>query len=95
MYSNKNVEHAGMGHGKTLSTYHPDSLRSRVFVQDYVPPLRNMSSVVFGDRSGRDTKHYTTSYNNSFKGSTFLGVPDSHPGITAYKNRWVRRQIDK
>lgn len=84
-----------MGSNKTLVSYHPNRQRSRILSQDYVPPLRNTSNVKFGERDARDTKHYTTTYNNSFKGVTFLGVPDSHPGITAYKNRWVRRQLDK
>lgn len=84
-----------MGSKKTLVSYHPNKQRSRILSQDYIPPLRNTSNVRFGEREARDTKHYVSTYNNSFKGATFLGIPDSHPGITAYKNRWTRRQIDK
>lgn len=61
----------------------------------YIPPRRNTSSIHFGDRDARNTKHYKTIYSNDFKGATFLGIPDSHPGITAYKNRWIRKQIAK
>ena len=84
-----------MGRGKTLLSYHPDRQRSRIKSQDYIPPMRNTSSIVFGDRSSRDTKHYTTTNSNSYRGLSFLGIPASHPGIIAYKNRWIRKQIAK
>ena len=94
-HSNKSPEHAGMGLGKTLTSYNPNHQRSRNFTPDYIPPIRNRSSVMLGDSSVRDTKHYTTTYKNCYRGTTLLGIPDSHPGIAAYKNEWVRRQIDK
>ena len=62
---------------------------------DYVVPIRNSSSLTFGDRTARDTKHYATTYNDSFKGVSYLGTPNSHPGITAYKNRWIKSQNGK
>jgi hypothetical protein len=94
-HKTKNVEHAGMGMGKTLSSYHPNKTRSRLLTPDYVAPIRNSSSLTFGDRSARNTKHYATTYNNSFRGTSYLGTPSSHPGITAYKNRWIRHQNEK
>ena len=94
-YSKRSQEHAGMGASKTLSSYNPNRQRNRNLTPDYIPPIRNRSTVTLGNRTARDTKHYTTTYKNSYRGVTLLGIPDSHPGITSYKNRWIRRQIDK
>jgi hypothetical protein len=37
--------------GKTLVAYHPDKLRNRILVQDFIPPYRNTSVIEIGNRS--------------------------------------------
>lgn len=95
VYCNKQVEHAGIGIGKTLHAYHPHKNRNRLLIQDFIPPYRNSSVVELGDRNARDAKYWVTSYRNSFSGRPRVGDPTSHPGITAFRNRWDHHQIGK
>ncbi len=46
-----------------------------------------------GDRGKVNKKHYVTSYANAI-GRKPAG-PTAHPGITAYRNRWLSYQMGK
>jgi hypothetical protein len=39
-------------------------------------------------------KHYVTNYGNSFISRPGY-VPTSHPGIEAFRNKWVRSRLSK
>jgi hypothetical protein len=72
---------------KSLVTYHPDKLRNRIFVQDFIPPYRNSSVIQLGDRTARDTKYWVTTYKNNHTGKTNTR-PTNHVGIQTFKNKW-------
>jgi hypothetical protein len=93
VHRRRDEEHAGMGFSKTLIAYNPDAARSRLLPSDYRPHYRNTSVVEMGARGKRDQKHYITTYGNSF--GKKVPPPNHHPGITAYRNRWVKRQEAK
>lgn len=63
-------------------------------VADFKPPYPNSSHIEIGARTQRDTKHYLTTYKNDliFEGKK---LKTSHPGIQAYKNKWLRSRLQK
>lgn len=63
-------------------------------VADFRPPYPNSSQIQFGQRSQRDVKHYVTTYGNSFLIKQ-KQLPTNHPGIEAYRNKWVRSRLAK
>lgn len=62
-------QHAGVGVHKSLSTYRPNSARSRLLVEDFIPPYRNSSIVTIGTRDEVDRNRWTTTYSGAYKGT--------------------------
>jgi hypothetical protein len=63
-------------------------------IADFRPPYPNSSKIEIGHRSNRDVKHYSTNYGNSFITKSNY-VPTNHPGIEAFRNKWVRSRLAK
>lgn len=63
-------------------------------IADFRPPYPNTSHIEIGQRSERDVKHYITTYGNSFI-TKHNQVPTNHPGIEAFRNKWVRSRLGK
>jgi hypothetical protein len=61
-------------------------------IADFRPPYPNSSHIEIGDRTKRDVKHYMTNYSNSFIRDR-KQVPTSHPGIQAFRNKWLKSRI--
>lgn len=61
-------------------------------IPSFIPPYPNSSHIEFGDRTQRDTKHYKSIYQNDMipHGKT---VESNHPGIQAFKNKWMRSRL--
>ena len=61
-------------------------------VSDFRPPYPNSSHIEIGARAKRDTKHYKSVYRNDmiFEGKQ---LRTSHPGIQAFKNKWLRSRL--
>lgn len=81
--------------GKTLSIYNTQLQRSSMNIPDFRPPYPNSSPhVEIGSRTKRDVKHYLTTYRNDF---IFEGknLKTNHPGIQAFKNKWLRSRLQK
>lgn len=64
-------------------------------VSSFRPPYPNSSQIQIGQRSERDDKHYVTTYGNSFLTNPRNQTPTNHPGIEAYRNKWVRSRLAK
>ena len=75
--------------------YNPNSTRNVLAVPDFRPPYPNTSHIEIGQRSERDVKHYETNYSNSYLRKNRSEVPTSHPGIQAFRNKWVRSRLAK
>jgi len=75
--------------------YRPSSARNINNVPDFRPPYPNTSHIEIGHRGERDTKHYVTNYGNSFVTKNRHEVPTSHPGIQAFRNKWMRSRLAK
>ena len=86
--------YAGMGSLKPLHAYDPEDSRNSMGIPDFRPPYPNSSHIEIGNRSCRDVKHYVTNYGNSFITRPHY-VPTSHPGIQAFRNKWVRSRLAK
>ena len=83
-----------MGSLKPLHPYCPSDMRNSMGIADFRPPYPNTSKLEFGLRSDRDVKHYVTNYGNSFINKPKY-VPTNHPGIEAFRNKWVRSRLNK
>ena len=94
MHSNKAQEHAGGGLQKTLSVYSTSADRNLMTVPDFHPPYPNSSHIEIGNRKERDVKHYQTTYRNSMIYEPKQLVTN-HPGIQAFKNKWLRSRLAK
>ena len=83
-----------MGNTKTLLKYDPKATRNSMNVPSFKPPYPNSSHIEIGCRTQRDTKHYNTTYRNDliFQGKQYKS---SHPGIQAFKNKWMRSRLAK
>ena len=75
--------------------YDPKKERNCLEVPSFRPPYPNSSKIQIGQRSERDVKHYVTNYGNSFINKPHIHVPTSHPGIEAFRNKWVRSRLAK
>ena len=74
--------------------YNPSDARNCLGVSDFRPPYPNSSHIEIGSRSSRDVKHYVTNYGNSFI-PKHKEIPTNHPGIQAFRNKWVRSRLAK
>ena len=63
-------------------------------IPDFKPPYPNSSHIEIGARSRRDTKHYLTTYRNDMIPEA-KKIQTNHPGIQAYKNKWLRSRLAK
>jgi hypothetical protein len=63
-----------------------------MLIPDFKPPYRNSSQIEIGNRSTRNTKHYLSTYRNDM---IYIGkLPEiNHPGIQAFKNKWLRSRL--
>ncbi len=63
-------------------------------IPDFKPPYPNSSHIEVGNRNSRDVKHYLTTYRNDmiFEGKN---LKSNHPGIQAFKNKWLRSRLQK
>lgn len=79
---------------KTLAIYDTQAPRNLMDIPDFKPPYPNSSHIEVGNRNNRDVKHYLTTYRNDmiFEGKT---LKSNHPGIVAFKNKWLRSRLQK
>lgn len=79
---------------KTLANYNTKAPRNLMDIPDFKPPYPNSSHIEFGKRDQRDVKHYLTTYRNDMihEGKNLI---TNHPGIQAFKNKWLRSRLQK
>lgn len=94
VHSNKEGEHAGGGMNKTLGVYNVGAQRNLMGIPDFKPPYPNSSHIEMGNRSRRDTKHYLTTYRNDMIFES-KHIQSSHPGILAFKHKWLKSRLQK
>lgn len=75
-----------------LIQYNPNAPRNLMGIPDHKPPYPNSSHIEFGARSKRDTKHYLSNYRNDMIFQK-KHIQTNHPGIQAYKNKWLRSRL--
>lgn len=84
----RNHLYAGMKN-KPLQSYNPDAQRSRLRTEEFQIPYKNSSSVIIGDRSSTDKKHFITT------ARLLLRKPrmnfTSNLGILSAQARWQRK----
>lgn len=63
-------------------------------IPDFKPRYPNSSQIEIGGRSMKDEKHYITTNKNKilYEGKTLKSM---HPGIQAFRNKWLRSRIEK
>ena len=64
-----------------------------MYIENFRPPYRNSSQIEMGQRSKRDVKHYLSTYRNDMIPKNWAEVPTNHPGIQAYRNKWLRSRL--
>ena len=81
----RNALHAGMRR-KPLQMYSPLAARSRLRTLDFVPPYKNSSQVVFGDRRFKNKRHFLTMAQTMMKQPV---IPlTTNPGILCAHTKW-------
>jgi hypothetical protein len=63
-------------------------------IPSFKPPYRNSSHIEIGNRSIRYTKHYLTTYRNDMIPHA-KSLQTNHPGIQAFRSKWLRSRIQK
>lgn len=71
--------------------------RNLLNIPDFIPNHPNNSrNVKIGDRHEKDMKHYVTNYGN---GNSFVHeskrLASNHPGIQAFRNKWIKSRLEK
>ena len=83
----RNALHAGMRE-KPLQQYSPLAGRSRLRTLDFVPPYKNSSQLVFGDRRFKNKRHFLT------MAQTMMQQPvvplTTNPGILCERTKWKK-----
>ena len=62
-------------------------------IEDFRPPYPNSSKIEIGQRTKRDVKHWLSTYRNDMIAKNHNEVPTNHPGIQAYRNKWLRSRL--
>jgi hypothetical protein len=82
---------------ESIIKYNTMHQRNLLNIPDFIPNHPNNSrNVMIGNRYEKDVKHYVSNYGN---GNSFVHesrrLPSNHPGIQAFRNKWIKSRLEK